>query len=89
MPLDQAVDYALEPEQPAVADAQPVAEPILSKREHEVLRLLVEGKTNQEIATALFISPHTVTNHVTSILSKLNLESRTAAATYALRHGLV
>jgi DNA-binding CsgD family transcriptional regulator len=89
MSPDQAVDYALEPDQPPVAKLQPEAATILSKREREVLRLLVEGKTNQEIATALFISPHTVTNHVTSILTKLNLESRTAAATYALRHGLV
>lgn len=50
---------------------------------------LVEGKTNQEIAAALFISSNTVTNHVTNILNKLGLESRTAAAAYAVRHGLV
>ncbi len=89
MSPDQAVEYGLQPEPPTVAESRPEADTILSKREREVLRLLVEGKTNQEIATALFISPHTVTNHVTSILTKLNLESRTAAATYALRHGLV
>jgi DNA-binding CsgD family transcriptional regulator len=89
MSPDQAVEYGLEPEQIPDAGSQPGTESVLSRRERDVLRLLVEGKTNQEIATALFISPHTVTNHVTNILSKLNLESRTAAATYALRHGLV
>ena len=54
-----------------------------------MLRLFADGRTNQEIAAALFISPNTVTNHVTSILNKLGLDSRTAAATYAVRHGLV
>jgi non-specific serine/threonine protein kinase len=58
----------------------------LTAREVEVLRLLVEGKSNQEIATVLFISPHTASNHVRNILSKLGLESRTAAAAYAVRH---
>jgi NarL family two-component system response regulator LiaR len=54
-----------------------------------VLRLVVEGQSNQEIADALFISQKTVRNHVTSILAKLEVESRTAAATFALRQGLV
>ncbi|MGH2616202.1 MAG: LuxR C-terminal-related transcriptional regulator, partial [Thermomicrobiales bacterium] len=60
----------------------------LSPREREVLRLLVEGRSNPEIAAALFISHATVRNHVTNILAKLGVESRTAAATFALRHGL-
>ncbi|MDQ3548190.1 MAG: LuxR C-terminal-related transcriptional regulator [Chloroflexota bacterium] len=51
--------------------------------------MLTDGRTNQEIAAALFISPHTAANHVASILNKLGLDSRTAAATYAVRHGLV
>jgi NarL family two-component system response regulator LiaR len=61
----------------------------LSKREGDVLRLLAAGRSNQEIADALFISSHTVANHVTNILNKLGVESRTAAAIYAVRNGLV
>ncbi|MCD6033051.1 MAG: transcriptional activator domain, partial [Thermomicrobiales bacterium] len=61
----------------------------LSPREREVLRLLVEGHSNPEIAGALCISHKTVRNHVTNILSKLGVESRTAAATFALRRGFV
>jgi predicted ATPase/DNA-binding CsgD family transcriptional regulator len=60
----------------------------LSPRERDVLRLLVEGHSNPEIAASLFISHGTVRNHVTNILTKLGVESRTAAATYALRHGI-
>jgi DNA-binding NarL/FixJ family response regulator len=62
--------------------------PGLSRRERDVLRLLVEGHSNPAIAAALFISPKTVRNHVTAILAKLGVETRTAAATFALRHGL-
>jgi DNA-binding NarL/FixJ family response regulator len=61
----------------------------LTVRERDVLRLLVEGHSNPEIAATLFISHKTVRNHVTNILAKLGVESRTAAATFALRQGLV
>lgn len=61
----------------------------LTEREREVLRLLVEGLSNPEIATALSISRKTASNHVTSILAKLGVESRTAAATLAVRRTLV
>jgi non-specific serine/threonine protein kinase len=61
----------------------------LSSREREVLRLLVEGRSNGEIAAALYISRHTARSHVESILAKLGTPTRTAAASYALRHGLV
>jgi DNA-binding NarL/FixJ family response regulator len=53
-----------------------------------VLRLVAQGCSNQEIADQLFISPQTAKVHVRSILAKLNLESRTAAAAFAIRHGL-
>ena len=61
----------------------------LSPRELEVLALLAEGHTNRQIAEALTISERTVINHVTHILTKLDLASRTQAALYAFRHGLV
>ncbi len=61
----------------------------LTPREVEVLRLLVEGRTDKEIGAALFISHRTVMRHVTSILGKLEVENRTAVTRYAVRHGLV
>jgi DNA-binding CsgD family transcriptional regulator len=61
----------------------------LSPRELEVLQFIVQGKSNREIAEVLFISPRTVTNHVSSILRKLDVDSRTAAATRAVRKELV
>jgi predicted ATPase/DNA-binding CsgD family transcriptional regulator len=60
-----------------------------SPRELDVLRLLVEGQSNQEIAAALNISPHTVINHVANMMNKLGLESRTAVAVWAVREGVV
>lgn len=63
--------------------------PEVTTRELEVLRLLAEGLTNEQIAERLVVSEHTVHHHVTSIKRKLNLPSRTAAAAYAFRHGLL
>jgi predicted ATPase/DNA-binding NarL/FixJ family response regulator len=60
----------------------------LTKREREVLRLLADGLTDREIGEALFISTRTASYHVTNLLAKLDLDSRTAAATFAIRHGL-
>ena len=54
-----------------------------------MLRLVAEGKTDREIADALFISRNTVIRHVANILTKLDVGSRTAAAAFALRNGLV
>ncbi len=61
----------------------------LSRREREVLRLVVEGYSNAEIAQALFIGERTARTHVASILAKLGVSTRTAAATHAVRNNLV
>jgi len=61
----------------------------LSDREMEVLVLVVEGKSNKEIAALLGISHQTVKNHITSILRKFGVEGRTQAVVYALKRGWV
>jgi DNA-binding NarL/FixJ family response regulator len=61
----------------------------LTEREIDVLRLLAKGLSNKEIATQLSITEKTVKTHVSNILSKLNVPSRTQAALYAVRVGLV
>ena len=73
---------------PAVAPRE-VAGPLLTERERQVLRLLCEGHADRAIAARLAISHRTVMHHVTSLLAKLGVESRTAAATKAVRLGLV
>jgi NarL family two-component system response regulator LiaR len=72
---------------PAPPKQAPTTDP-LSGRELEVLRLLARGMSNQEIADALVVGEATVRSHVSSILGKLQLASRTQAALYALREGL-
>ena len=61
----------------------------VTPREHEVLKQLAKGLTNRQIAERLVVSEHTVHRHVTNILRKLDLPSRTAAAAYAARSGLL
>jgi DNA-binding NarL/FixJ family response regulator len=61
----------------------------LTGREQEVLSLVAQGATDQEIAEALVISIHTVKSHMRNILSKLHLGQRHEAAQYALREGLI
>jgi len=61
----------------------------LTERECEVLQYIAKGLSNFEIGQKLFISEHTVHRHVSNILAKLDLPSRTAAATLAVRHGLL
>jgi NarL family two-component system response regulator LiaR len=60
----------------------------LTEREMEVLRLIAQGMSNKEIAAKIFVAEWTVRSHVSNILGKLHLASRTQAALYALRAGL-
>jgi predicted ATPase/DNA-binding CsgD family transcriptional regulator len=96
LPFDQAVDAALAlavslpssiMHRRGVATNHGVAG--LSAREREVLSLIAAGRTNAEIAEALTISVPTVKSHVTNILGKLDLSSRSAATAFAHREGLV
>jgi predicted ATPase/DNA-binding CsgD family transcriptional regulator len=96
LPLDAAIAEALalgiEPAPAAlraVSQPAPAAPYCLTERERAVLTLIAEGHSDRQIAEALFISRRTVTTHVTSILTKLGVDSRTAAATHAVRLGLV
>ena len=61
----------------------------LTAREQDVMQLIADGKTNQEIADDLVISESTVKTHVSNILAKLHLKDRTQIAIYALKHGLL
>lgn len=61
----------------------------LTNREMEILLLMAEGKTNQDIADELFIALKTVKTHVSNILGKLNVADRTQAVIYAFKHALV
>jgi len=78
-----------------LAAAEALASPIpesdrhgLTPREAEVVRLLAAGRSNRAIAAALFVSQSTAISHVRNILAKLDLDSRTAVAAWAIRHGL-
>lgn len=96
MTLDEAIAVAVSDE-PLPAKKLPMATPVslesgiqtLSPREAEVLKLMAEGLTNQEIADRLYVSIRTVTSHTSNILGKLGLGSRTAVVAYAIRHNLV
>lgn len=69
--------------------AQPVGPHGLSAREIEVLRLIAAGKTNRAIARELFLSDRTVHRHVSNIFDKLGVRSRTAAASYSIKHHII
>ena len=75
--------------QAAAGDARAAPVAGLSSREVQVLRLVAAGKTNQEIATALFRSPNTVASHVRNILGKTQAANRAEASAFAVRHGLM
>ena len=85
-----ALKMLRELDNPALATGnRPLTDDPLTEREVEVLRLVAQGLSNQDIAKELEISERTVGNHIGSILRKLHLANRTQAALYALRRGLV
>lgn len=68
---------------------EPVLHDDLTNREQEILLLIAQGNSNQEIADQLFITLKTVKTHVSNILAKLDVEDRTQAAIYAFKHHLI
>ncbi len=87
LPLDPAIARALTSSLPGASRDGPDAH--LTTRELEILRLLGAGKSNKEIAADLQISERTARTHVSNILGKLGLASRTQAVLWAVRQGLV
>lgn len=89
----QFMDRALEllPKEKVLTKRQSEAEKYggLTTREREVTRYLAQGRSNREIAEALFLSERTVENHVANILNKLGFDSRAQAAVWAVEKGLV
>ena len=69
--------------------ADSMAQPKLSERELEILKLMARGKSNKEVGKMLYISEYTVKNHVKSILKKLNAIGRTEAIAIASGRGIV
>ena len=94
LPLEEAITEALHATDPAEAATPAPAAPDLvvatglTAREAEVLRLLAAGLSDREIAETLSLSPRTIGGHVTRLLTKLTLASRTEAAVFAVRHDL-
>ncbi len=61
----------------------------MTAREKEILMLMAEGKTNQEISNELYIALKTVKVHVSNVLGKLDVQDRTQAVIYAFKHDLI
>lgn len=72
----------------ATKDSEKIA-PVLTRREQEILALIADGKTNQEIAQTLYIAPGTVRVHVHAILQKLEVRDRTQATIIAIQKNLI
>lgn len=87
--LEAAMEEALAPTVALSPTPDNSSHHTLTPREMEVLRLIAEGHSNRAIAGTLSLSERTVEHHVTHILTKLDLDSRTSAATFAVRKGII
>ena len=87
--IDEAVAEAVALEAKSSPSAAPDSPHGLTPREVQVLRLLTKGHSDKEIGEALFISHRTVMRHVSSVLAKLDVDSRVAAASWAIRQDLI
>jgi DNA-binding NarL/FixJ family response regulator len=94
MTTDEAVGFALRATRSDAAasaydeGSRSVSHSRLTERETQVLRLIVEGNTNREIATTLVLSPRTVERHIANVYAKLGARNRAGVTAYAVRHGL-
>lgn len=89
--LEQLVRERLDGTRPA-ADQGAAADPDrveLTRREHQILRLIARGSSTQAVAETLHVSPATVRNHVQNLLGKLGVHSRLEAVAYAIQHRLL
>lgn len=94
MNLEHAIRFALQPytnenSKPALKTARPTYPAGLTAREVDVLRLVAKGLSDNEVAEQLVLSPRTVNAHLTSIYSKLDVNSRVAATRFAIENKLV
>ena len=87
VPLQRAVAATVS--RARLAGPESTADAVLTRREREVLALVAEGMTNREIGTRLFISEKTASVHLSNVMTKLNVSSRTEAVTVAHRRGLL
>ena len=62
---------------------------VLTEREKDIVFLICEGQTNQEIAKKLFISPHTVKTHIESLFLKVNVRNRVQLSVFAIKNGII
>ena len=89
MSPERAIEYSLSAEEPASPSRRPVGDTgVLSAREEEVAALVSQGLTNRQIASELSISEHTVATHITRILKRLGLNSRSRLSAWATERGL-
>lgn len=87
--LSPKLSERLQTSGPRIMDAPPDAYQTLTSREREILQMTVEGRTSQEIAEKLVISPRTIEVHRSNIMNKLGLHNQTELIRFAIKHGIL